>query len=107
MCATIEQMTNSDRMWALAATFPTLHKWAGRPDRGHFDGDVVLAALKQPWVTSGSRFALLFLADVWNTSIRADLPPRLRKWSIVDALASWDGEHRAAAVAWMSQPWWP
>jgi hypothetical protein len=101
-------MADSARMWALARTFPTLDRWVAAREREDFDGDLILAALKQPWVTTGSRYALLFLADVWNApAMRLALPRTLRCWSIADALASWDHDHRAAAVAWMSAPWWP
>jgi hypothetical protein len=95
-------------MWALAATFPTLSQWAARHAGKDFDGDFILAALREPWVTSGSRYALLFVADVWNSSgMRPLLPRTLRQWSIADALAVWDAQHREAALVWMSRPWWP
>jgi hypothetical protein len=95
-------------MWALAKSFPTLTTWANRHASKSFDGAIVLAALREPWVTSGSRYALLFIADVWNSSgMRPLLPQTARQWSISDAFSVWDDAHRAAALAWLSRPWWP
>jgi hypothetical protein len=118
----MSSMSNRQRMWLLASTFPTLREWVDRMGPEDIDGDAILAALREPWVTTGSRYALLFLADVWNSSMRGSftakasrrdgpteglLPRELRTWSIVDAFASWDDAHRSAALAWFRSPWWP
>lgn len=102
-------MTLSARMWSLAATFPTLFRWADKSyrDGADFDGNVVIAALAEPWVTTGSRYALLFVLDVWNSDAREYLPGSLREWSFVSAWACWDDAHRAAALAWLKAPWFP
>jgi hypothetical protein len=93
-------------MWTLAATFPTLTKWVAQHVSEPFDGTQILAALQTSWVTTGSRFALLFLADVWNSS-RYWLPESSQSWSLTAAFACWDDAHRNAALAWLKAPWWP
>lgn len=95
-----------DRMWRLAATFPTLRKFVDR-QRGPFDAERVLQALSEPWVTTGSRFALLFVLDVWNPAIRSELPEHLRDWSLAAAWGRWDDDHRKAALGWLQRPFFP
>lgn len=105
------EMTKRSRdMWTLAASFPTLTGWATTQSNAgtEFDGDAVLAALKESWVSSGSRHALLFIGDIWNSpDMRPLYPKSLRGMSIVDAWAIWDNAHRTAALAWLERPWWP
>lgn len=103
-------MTTSQKMWDLADSFPTLRRWAveKREAGVDFNGDHVLDALaNEPWVTTGSRYALLFLLDVWNPWARHQLDEQWRNWSIVRAWGCWDDAHRMAAQGWLDNPFFP
>jgi hypothetical protein len=99
--------TISQRMWMLAHSFPTLQRWEMDHAGEDFDGSQIQRALREPWVTDASRHALMFIGDIWNSDGRDEWPPRLRNSTVVDAFRTWDDEHRAAALAWFRDPWWP
>lgn len=93
-------MSAPERMTALAETFPALR---GKPGVRPWD-PVALdrAAAKGTWseaVTDCARFVLA----VWND----DAPWKVGRFDLMRAVARWDRDNRAAAVAWLSAPWWP
>jgi hypothetical protein len=111
-------------MSALAGLFPSMRR---------FDGSWVAGT--NPWQasalvhwlntsgepTSGSRHAALFLLSVWNSDdwqvhglkVRKLGPNdwkgmrRIGRFDFNDAWASWDQQHREAALAWLTNPFWP
>lgn len=111
-------MTNTERMTQLALTFPTLRKAPGV--------DPWDISLFEDWAKMCSHGELLtvrFLLAVWHgrsfrvesTTTKAD-GTRIYKvsspWSCglfdaVDALGTWDREHREAFLTWAKEPWWP
>lgn len=88
------------RMTSLATSFPTLRNADGVYP---FDARRLSRWCRtSPATTSASRHAARFVLAVWNATT---------KWSCgrfdaVDALATWDGEHRAAFLEWAKRPWW-
>lgn len=114
---------NRAAMTALARLFPTMVRH-GRPVPGTdpWEPEALVEWLNtsgEP--TSGSRHAALFLLSVWNADdwcafgLRVRRLPkgawkgrrRIGRWDLNDAFASWDEKHRAAALAWMTNPFWP
>jgi hypothetical protein len=115
---------NHRQMTALARLFPSMN---------HRDGTMVMGC--DPWdpdelvtwlntsgePTSGSRHAALFLLSVWNADDwcvhglkvrklgRDDWKGarRIGRFDFNDAWASWDARHRAAALTWLLNPFWP
>ena len=115
---------NCQQMTALARLFPSMTR---------FDGSMVPGC--DPWdplaivdwlntsgePTSGSRHAALFLLSVWNRDDwaahglklrrrrKGDDPGarRIGRFDFNDAWASWDEQHRTAALAWLVSPFWP
>jgi hypothetical protein len=71
--------------------------------------------------TGGSRHAALFLLSVWNADDWTVHGLKVRKlgkddwkgarrigrFDFNDAWANWDHKHRAAALAWLTNPFWP
>lgn len=118
---TTKNALTSQQRWAeLVRSFPTLQRWASGADLRNADD--LLEALgvvycwidegyrpceSAAWLTSGSRFALLFCLDVWNSGMRELLPESLQRWSSVTAFSIWDHEHRAAALAYYQEPFYP
>ncbi len=45
-----------------------------------------------------------FVLSVWNLT---DTEEELGPFNVMNALAGWDREHRAAFVEWARDPWWP
>ena len=100
-------------MSVLARSFPSL---AGAPGLEPWNVDAFL-----PWLCSPEREATAvhagrFLLGVWNPStawqeVAAELGVSqctgARPFNLMEAVESWDGEHLAAAVAWMDAPFWP
>jgi hypothetical protein len=108
-------------MTALGRLFPTMVRFDGSTVPGIDPWDPVelvrwLNTSGEP--TGGSRQAALFLLSVWNaddwTSFglkrrrqQKGQPRRIGRWDMTDAWAIWDDGHRAAALAWMTNPFWP
>lgn len=106
----------------LARTFPTLRPADGVAPGSDFDPDAFEA-----WATSGapSHGALLaasFVLAVFNGSQvsatrrrtkeglyrhAVEHPWKVRPFDAVEALATWDDDHREAFLAWAQDPWWP
>jgi hypothetical protein len=116
---------NRQQMTALARLFPSMNR-----QHPHWEGEMVPGC--DPWEpeelvrwlntsgepTSGSRHAALFLLSVWNDTdwakfglkVRNEpktLRRRIGRFDFNDAFASWDEKHRAAALAWFLNPFWP
>jgi hypothetical protein len=99
-----------ERIIALARTFPTLAREAPLDAWDPFALD--------EWATtrqgSAAWHAARFVLAVWDTASVHDeetgedvYPWKCGRFEATRALAKWDLEHRAAFVAWASDPWWP
>ena len=51
---------------------------------------------------SGAHHAARFILAVWNN----DAEGTCDRFDVIEALAIWDEEHRAAFLAWAKNPWW-
>jgi hypothetical protein len=68
-------------------------------------------------VWCGSRHAALFLLSIWNQDdweahglkVRKTIREmrRIGRFDLTDAWAAWDEQHRAAALTWLTNPFWP
>jgi hypothetical protein len=111
-------------MSALAGLFPSMHRSRGTwvPGTNPWDALALVEWLNtsgEP--TSGSRQAALFLLSVWNSDdwqvhglrIRQPEPGdwegsrRIGRFDFRDAWGVWDQQHREAALAWLTNPFWP
>jgi hypothetical protein len=59
------------------------------------------------WASSSARegglHAAKFLLSQWNSLVLWECG----RFCVVDAMAIWNAEHRAAFLAWAHEPWWP
>lgn len=82
-------------MSALCATFPSIRAAPGvRP----WDPDALARWGGATGSADGARESVAFVLSVWSPDHAFDLSR---------ALAVWDATHRAAFLAWASDPWWP
>jgi hypothetical protein len=81
------------RILRLVSGFPTLRAWALAQKK--FDPALMLRAAETRG--SGATHAALFALQVWN------LAPG---FNVVEAMGTWDAEHRRAFVEWVKNPWW-
>jgi hypothetical protein len=115
---------NRAQMTALGRLFPTMLRRDGTtvPGIDPWDSAELVTWLNtsgEP--TSGSRQAAMFLLSVWNgddwtahgLKVRK-IPPggwkgarRIGRFDFNDAWACWDEGHRNAALAWLTNPFWP
>ncbi len=118
------QRDDYPRMTALALTFPTLARSARQGTKGiqPFNAQAL-----DEWASvcsSGERHAVAFLLAVYHGRVGTYGPskwvPKENKWGrrmlshwrcapfdIVDAMGTWDYDHRAACLAWLADPWYP
>jgi hypothetical protein len=115
---------NCAQMTALARLFPSMTRWDGSsvPGADPWEPEALvewLNASGEP--TSGSRQAAMFLLSVWNKDDWCAYGLKMRRrekgshpgsrrigrFDINDAWAAWDDAHRAAALAWLTNPFWP
>jgi hypothetical protein len=82
----------------LAETFPTLRDARIRPwDADAFD------AWACDQLGSGLQHAARFVLAVWAV----DATWRMGRFDAMNALGTWDAEHRSAFLAWANSPWFP
>jgi hypothetical protein len=114
---------NLQQMTALAKLFPSMTQSGGTPVPGTdpWDAEALVAWLNSGTSGSGGRHAGLFLLSVWNADDWTVHGLKVRKlgkddwkgarrigrFDFNDAWASWDEKHRAAALAWLINPFWP
>ncbi len=115
---------NRQQMEALAQLFPCFRSGSGDRLPGVMPWDPVrlVQSLNAGGCAASVRHAALFLLSVWNNDDWSDRqfcdPPlkvrrrkgeirRIGRFDINDAWACWDREHRAAALAWLINPFWP
>ena len=92
---------SSGRMEDLAISFPALE---GAPGTLPWDAEAFDRwAATSPEPGSGALHAARFVLAVWND--RA--PWKAGSFQAISALGTWDGEHRAAFLAWAQAPWFP
>ncbi len=98
-------MTVREKFAALAATFPSL---VHCPDMRAFTTDpavwqnaeTILSRIRTDMYGAGKGHAATFMLSLF----------RRLEWPTFDvgaAFMKWDAAHRAAFVAWASDPWWP
>lgn len=117
-------LTNRERMTGLARSFPTLARADGLEP---FDPDKLDAWAMTGGPCHGGLLAARFVLTVWSGQaftfgqqhyikrrtpddlyrVRVETPWRCGLFDVVDALSTWDAQHRAAFVAWALKPWWP
>lgn len=131
--ASAAQRTPRGDMEALVRSFPTLSAaparffgpfeplWGGTPEgrigfrnngRGEH-GSILFARWCAETGGGGQRDAGLFVLSVWggagedwNQWLSRGDGPTGGKFCLHRALGNWDAKHRAAFVAWASDPWW-
>ena len=88
------------KMVAFARTFPSLVKAMGvKPWDAHaFDR----WATETP-LSHGELLTARFLLAVWDPATTWPCG----RFELMDAMRVWDDRHRAAFLAWASDPWWP
>lgn len=82
----------------LAETFPTLRGAPLRP----WNSEAFDAWAAQQY-GSGLAHAARFVLAVWANNAQW----RIGKFDAVNALGTWDAEHRSAFLAWAASPWFP
>lgn len=93
-------ITPKEAIVELARTFPTLRNLVPK-DPKKWD----IGQFMQPlWAMgSGAHHAMRFVGSVWNPS---DAKEQGWEFNVVEALGSWDCEHRRAFLIWAIRPWW-
>ncbi len=109
-----------EAMTALGRMFPSMTRPDGTTVPGIDPWDPLaliewLNAGGEP--TSGSRHVALFLLSIWNAEDWCSFGLKVRRarnevrrigrFDVSDALAAWDDDHRLAALAWLTNPFWP
>jgi hypothetical protein len=101
--------------------FPTLDEADGVDP---FDVDILDAWACGPVPSSGGRYAAQFILAVWSGRVgRVGSRPtrdsegswifnvetawKCGPFDVVDALGTWDAQHRSAFLEWAANPWWP
>jgi len=90
------------KMSELATSFPTLA--GGVPGVLPWDAEALEEWAAGPAPSHGGLCAARFVLSVWN-GCTDDW--RCGRFDAMEALGCWDNQHRAAFVAWASDPWWP
>jgi len=96
-------MNEDPRMTAIARSFPSLR---GAPGVDPWDVNRLGEwAATSPAVTHGSRHAARFVLAAWNE----DAPESfgLGPFRMMRAWQTWDDAHRAAALAFLRDPYFP
>jgi hypothetical protein len=96
------EISRRDAIKELARTFPSLAELEMFQPDAHFDGDE-MDAFRSGVLCHGGKCAFQFIASVWNPTAKR----KCGKFDLHDAMSVWDDEHRAAFVAWATDPWWP
>jgi hypothetical protein len=100
-------------MSVLARSFPTLRQADGVEP---WDVDRFVAWLCGPAPSHGAMHAGRFVLGVWHATadwrqvareLRLDSAEALSRFDFVEAVRTWDDEHRAACARWMELPFWP
>jgi hypothetical protein len=114
---------NHEQMTALAELFPCFRPASGDrlPGIGPWDPAMLVEALNGGGYANSVRHAAMFLLSVWNRDdwtvhgLKVRKPGkdawkgdrRIGRFDFNDAWACWDQAHRAAALAWLLNPFWP
>lgn len=96
-----KEMTSMyDRMATLAQSFPTLRD---APGIQPWDPERLDTWAVGPAPGHGAFCAARFVLAVWNSTDEW----QCGTFDVMEALACWDREHRAAFLEWAREPWWP
>jgi hypothetical protein len=112
---TVWPTDNRAAMTVLGRMFPSLRDAAGVDP---WDVDALVGWLNTGAYSKAERCAGLFLLSVWNgddwcaygLKVRRPAYKELRRigrFDFNDAWACWDERNRAAALAWLTCPFWP
>lgn len=94
------QLSNRERMSAIAASFPALRNAPGvRP----FDQHALAAYANGPH-SHGEILAARFILGVWSGD---GTFPDVTPFDLFEAMGVWDSRNRAAFLAWCQSPYWP
>jgi hypothetical protein len=111
-----------EQMEALARLFPCFAEARGEPELAGvipWDPIILVRSLNTSGVATSVRHAALFLLSIWNSSDwslhglrvrkreKGSTYRRIGRFDFADAWSNWDHEHRAAALAWLANPFFP
>lgn len=90
----------SDKMLALAWSFPSLRNYPGVNDR--FDPIDFESWARGAHATSGTVQSARFLLEVWNgySGDKGKCPWKIGRFSLRSAMGTWDAPHLRAFLAW-------
>jgi hypothetical protein len=87
-------------MTAFVRTFPCVRN---APGISTWDANLLDAWAAETPLSNGELLTARFLLAVWDPSQSW----RCGAFDVMAALRVWDREHRAAFLAWATDPWWP
>lgn len=88
------------KMAALARSFPCIAK---APAVKLWDANGLDQWASEVPIFHGELVTVRFLLAVWDP----DFYWRCARFDLMETLRAWDEAHRAAFLAWASDPWWP
>jgi hypothetical protein len=97
---TRKELSMNDRMEILAQSFPTLR---GVPGTQPWDPERFETWAAGPAPSHGAFCAARFILAVYNSTDEW----QCGTFDLMEALACWDDQHRAAFLEWVREPWWP
>ena len=95
-----ERPTPERRMAEFARTFASTKKASGV---SLWSANTLDRWAAETALSHGERVTAQFLLAVWDPSHSW----RCGRFDLMEALGVWDETHRAAFVAWATDPWWP
>lgn len=95
-------MTNQQRIYLLALSFPSLSSATDAPLKG-WDPIRLAEWAARPHLSEGARHAARFVLSVWDpfTEWAAG------RFDIHEAMKTWDDGNLQAFREWIDDPWWP
>jgi hypothetical protein len=83
----------------LAHSFPTLR--IAYSDLKPWDAEHLDRSACEP-IAEGARHAARFVLAVWDNATEWECG----RFDVIEAMAAWDPEHKAAFLEWAMAPWW-
>lgn len=86
----------------LGRTFPSVRRFFEHMQPEDFNVDALAEQLGV--LSTGERYAMLFLFNVWNPGYAEE-----KQWHFdaIGALGMWDSRHREAFLTWARHPYFP
>jgi hypothetical protein len=89
------------KILALAMSFPTIRRGVVGFTEQNFDIEKFIGCMGG--VSTSTRHSMLFIAAVWDNSW---LISQNLNFDVIEAMSSWDEEHREVFIQWCQNPWW-